>query len=645
MNIRHGPGRDDRRVSAGLVNGINSVFEHDLNDRLTRITHAKDAASIFDIDYGYDENGNRLWKRFNAVSGPNDMTDRSEVYSYDNRDRLTVMSRGTMAAGTSPTIAAPLVHPSLAKSQSWQNLDRRGNWREFRELVGASSDITQTREPNAINQYTQIDPDGPGGQEALSLQSDAAGNLTRDPTARSFEPAAQGQSYEYDEENRLVAVRRNADAALLMEIRYDAVGRRVETIQHIDPTAVPPLTEPRHTRHIYDGLETIEEYVCDTSDPACTGWALAREFVWGSRFPEPVAMVSHVEPGVPVGGSGPTWVYHYLHDALGSVIGLASADGAIVERYTYDPYGKSHVEFRFGSGWVAVEASANGGAYSALGNPFLWTGQRYDAGVELYHFMYRSYSPALGRWLQKDPLGYAGGSLSLFEYVRSEPVLWIDRRGLFPGDPEWNDGLVGDAEEAYASHIDEIMVTINSASEVAAAALEFTGELIIAAAATMVPTPGDELAAASMLTSKLRRLVESLGEAAEKSQKARKLPEKAKRLLEKSRKKTEELKRARVEAKNDLGCKFASSDNRGSIYKVPGDGTPSGKPYIGRHNQPDPKKARHSNDGRDRKQAEVIDTYDSKDVKAGREKEQKAIDQAGGIENLDNKRNEIEKKD
>jgi hypothetical protein len=82
--------------------------------------------------------------------------------------------------------------------------------------------------------------------------------------------------------------------------------------------------------------------------------------------------------------------------------------------------------------------------------------------------------------------------------------------------------------------------------------------------------------------------------------------------------------------------------NSGTIYKVPGEATESGKPYIGRHNQPDPAKTRKSNDGRDRTKAEVVDTYNAADKQEGRTKEQQQIDQRG-LQNLDNKRNEIRK--
>ncbi len=81
----------------------------------------------------------------------------------------------------------------------------------------------------------------------------------------------------------------------------------------------------------------------------------------------------------------------------------------------------------------------------------------------------------------------------------------------------------------------------------------------------------------------------------------------------------------------------------GTIYRVPGSATPSGKPYIGRHNKPEPQKTRSSSDGRDRTQAEVIDTYDASDTQAGRVKEQAQIDAHGGVDALDNRRNEIAK--
>lgn len=84
-----------------------------------------------------------------------------------------------------------------------------------------------------------------------------------------------------------------------------------------------------------------------------------------------------------------------------------------------------------------------------------------------------------------------------------------------------------------------------------------------------------------------------------------------------------------------------ATTNTGTIYVVPGKATPSGKAYVGRHNKSDPAKTRRSNDGRDRTQAKVVDTYPANDTQAGRAAEQQEIDRRGGVDKLDNKRNEI----
>jgi RHS repeat-associated protein len=447
----------NRRTSASLGNGVSTAFEYDINDRLKNIQHAKDTTKLFDIDYGYDEVGNRLFKRFNSVNGPNNMTSRSEVYTYDNRDRLTQMERGTISSIWLEGEMNWLNHPELAFQQRWTDLDRRGNWKEFKQWVGGAinnSGVTQTRDVNDVNQYTSIDPDGPatgsptcnsGCTLAVSPSYNengiTTGNLTFDPTTwNTSSVSSYGLEYVYDEENRLTEVHRDTNGSLgtssggpqteplLMKIFYDAIGRRVETVEFWDAASNVALSTPRHTRYIFDGLQTIQEQVCDTS-ATCSGWQLAREFIWGdsSRFPEPVVLIDRTNAGAVSAGTDEP--FYYLHDRLGSVIGLTNASGNLVERYTYDPYGKTYIEQYASSTWTANGGSGGAPVYSAYGNPFMWTGQRYDAPVSLVHFLHRSYSPTLGRWLQTDPKGYVDG-VSLVEYGASSPIVFVDPFGL-----------------------------------------------------------------------------------------------------------------------------------------------------------------------------------------------------------------------
>jgi RHS repeat-associated protein len=64
-----------------------------------------------------------------------------------------------------------------------------------------------------------------------------------------------------------------------------------------------------------------------------------------------------------------------------------------------------------------------------LVNSYLFTGRYYDAETGLYYCRARIYSPKLGRFLQSDPIGYAGG-FNLYTYCGNNPANWADPYGL-----------------------------------------------------------------------------------------------------------------------------------------------------------------------------------------------------------------------
>jgi RHS repeat-associated protein len=63
-----------------------------------------------------------------------------------------------------------------------------------------------------------------------------------------------------------------------------------------------------------------------------------------------------------------------------------------------------------------------------------YAGYIYNTELQLYTVRFRTYSPELGRWLQRDPLGPVDG-VNVYQYVRSSPVLLTDPLGLLSPPP------------------------------------------------------------------------------------------------------------------------------------------------------------------------------------------------------------------
>jgi len=148
---------------------------------------------------------------------------------------------------------------------------------------------------------------------------------------------------------------------------YDALGRRVSK-------TVGSLT----TVFVNDGLQEIAEYENGT---------LARSYVFGSYIDEPLLLVA----------AGVKTYYHANN--LYSVAALTNQAGAVVERMTYDPYGKVTI---LAANGVTVLAA------SSVGNPWTFTGRRLDGETGLMYSRARMYDPGLGRFIGRDPIGCRG---------------------------------------------------------------------------------------------------------------------------------------------------------------------------------------------------------------------------------------------
>ncbi len=149
-----------------------------------------------------------------------------------------------------------------------------------------------------------------------------------------------------------------------------------------------------------------------------------KQFIWGTYIDEclQINLLSVAGPQ-----SLPAGAYYLLQDLLYRAVALTNSSGAVVESYDCDPYGNTLIfsaPNSTGNWWGDAAVQSNYGA-----NGIIYCGYRYDAETQNYYVRNRYYSPALGRWITRDPIGYEGG-INLYGYVKSSPGGNVDAAGM-----------------------------------------------------------------------------------------------------------------------------------------------------------------------------------------------------------------------
>lgn len=245
-----------------------------------------------------------------------------------------------------------------ANSFAWA-LDPIGN-----RVSDASNSITRFYAANNLNQYISITN---GGLKTLSYDLD--GNLTNDGVF----------AYTWDAENRLASA---SNAFNVVQFSYDFMSRRYwKVVNGVTNTFV------------WDGWNMVQEVQSSASG------LQTNAYVWGLDLSGSLQGAGGIGGLLSWNRSGDNAVFFCLADANGNVTDLVDSNGSSAAHYEWDAYGNA-------LNCTGVEAG---------NNRFRFSSKYLDDETALYYYGYRWYSPSLGRWASRDPMGERGAiNLALF---------------------------------------------------------------------------------------------------------------------------------------------------------------------------------------------------------------------------------------
>ena len=203
-----------------------------------------------------------------------------------------------------------------------------------------------------------------------------------------------------------------------VEYAYDHQGRMVWKVVSRRGAEAQSWEAEKKTSYLWEKFNIIAETVASDSATNVT------YNIWGLDIDGSMQGAGGVGGLLAVVKDSATYIPAW--DANGNIMEYVAEDGSIVAHREYDPFGGTVV-------YTCQSAITN--QQSAISFTHWFSTKPWCSVTSLSEYQYRKYSPVLGRWLSRDPIGEEG-DLNRYGFVRQDPIDSIDLFGLEKCGPD-----------------------------------------------------------------------------------------------------------------------------------------------------------------------------------------------------------------
>ena len=418
------------RNSAIDERGITS-YEYDERNRLVRET----APNQLSIAYQYDQNSN-----LTAISTSSGTTN----YTYNSLDLLTNVISATgdetsyVYDGAGNAIRTELPNGLFEESEfdARDLLTQKSTFRDgtlvaqinyTRDIAGQPTEIRYASGAFQEFEYNNL------GSIELERYTDATGEVrettyTYDADGNRIHSADTdlgSRTYIYDENNQLIRIDSPTET---IEFTYDLNGNRTSRTSNDGNQEFTFNAEGRLARisSVIDGTSSEIENTYDVDgvlvqqieDGVTTNFVVSTQGALSQileSYDQNLNLLSKNEYGLQrISQTAGLETLYFLHDALGSVVGVANQSGVIVDSTIYSSFGQR----------LAGQETTE----------FGFTGELQIEDEGLVYLRDRYYDPNIGRFVSRDRFpGFVGDPISqnAYVYASNRPTSATDPTGFF----------------------------------------------------------------------------------------------------------------------------------------------------------------------------------------------------------------------